>query len=133
MSPADDKDAVNPAKQGTKVSAHYTVTLQPGSSTTVRTRLWQKDEAPQGDDGTAYVFGEAFAATMEQRRQEADVFYKKVRSIRNLSKCHQIEIRLIPFVPSVYVIYIYMLYIYKLISELFTQRRNIKHKEKRLL
>lgn len=75
----DEKDAVNPAMQGTKASAHYVVTLEPGESTTVRTRLWQKDEAPEGDDGAAHVFGGAFEAIMERRRQEADVFYKKVR------------------------------------------------------
>ncbi|XP_069992194.1 uncharacterized protein [Penaeus vannamei] len=80
----NEKDAVNPAMQGTKSSAHYIVTLEPGRSTTLRTRFWQKDEAPEGDGGTNRLFGEAFQAIMEKRRQEADVFYKKVLSPRLL-------------------------------------------------
>ena len=34
-----NQDAVNPEKQGTKVAAHYRLTVGPGESATVRLRL----------------------------------------------------------------------------------------------
>jgi glycogen debranching enzyme len=62
------KDAVNPDGVGTKASAHYLTTLEPGQTVTVRLRL--SDAAP-----AASVFGRAFDATFAQRMREADEFY----------------------------------------------------------
>jgi len=63
-------DAVNPERVGTKAAPHYRRQLGPGETTTLVLRL--SDAAP-----TADPFGEAFAATMAQRRREADEFYER--------------------------------------------------------
>jgi hypothetical protein len=67
------REAVNPAGEGTKVAAHYQVTIAAGQSTVVRVRLSssfleQKDHA---FDGT---FDELFSA----RVRDADEFYRSV-------------------------------------------------------
>ncbi|KAK8730246.1 hypothetical protein OTU49_008173, partial [Cherax quadricarinatus] len=95
---SDEKTAVNPRKRGTKVCAHYVITLLPGASATVRSRLWQQDEPPglppvpsplqhEGQVSNPHsqkgqVFGEAFTTIMQQRKQEADIFYKRVLNAR---------------------------------------------------
>ncbi len=71
------KGAVNPEKKGTKVSAHYPVTLSPGESRTIRLRLSDQltgdsQQAPGG------AFGEGFEAVFKARLQEADEFYGTV-------------------------------------------------------
>jgi hypothetical protein len=67
---------INPEKRGTKVAAHYRMTVQPGASTTLRLRL--TDLAPgarfPGNGKNANPFG-GFESTFETRRQEADAFY----------------------------------------------------------
>ena len=63
--------AVNPARTGTKAAAHYTLTLQPGETRTVRLRL--------GAPGQAAPFAD-FAAIMQQRVQEADDFYADLQT-----------------------------------------------------
>ncbi|MFO0969455.1 MAG: glucosidase [Gemmataceae bacterium] len=74
------KDAVNPEKKGTKVAAHYCVTVAPGGSQTIRLRL--SDVAPaelartNGEKGSP--FGAAFDKTFQARRAEADEFYGTV-------------------------------------------------------
>jgi hypothetical protein len=69
---AGRSEAVNPARVGTKASAHYQLHLEPGQSATVRLRLC--DQAP-GDNGGGFTpFGD-FDAVLDARRQEADVFY----------------------------------------------------------
>ena len=69
-------DAVNPEKTGTKVSAHYPLTLGPGESGTVRLRLV---EQPRGGAETgSRAFGSAFDAVFKARIQEADEFYATV-------------------------------------------------------
>jgi hypothetical protein len=65
------KAAVNPEQKGTKVAAHYHVTVQPGQGQVVRLRL--TETAP----GKAGPFGD-FDAVMELRHQEADQFYDTV-------------------------------------------------------
>ena len=65
------RDAVNPAKRGTKVSALYALTIPAGGSQVVRLRL--TDAAP----GPA-PFGSGFATIMATRRREADEFYATV-------------------------------------------------------
>jgi len=72
--------AVNPEKQGTKVAAHYRVTIASGQSATVRLRLTRQSTAgtsaktkpaPSG-------FGAEFEKTLAVRLQEADEFYRSV-------------------------------------------------------
>jgi hypothetical protein len=62
--------AVNPAKEGTKASAHHVLTIGPGESRTVRVRL--------SDVAHTQAFGPAFDDTMQARRNEADEFYASV-------------------------------------------------------
>jgi hypothetical protein len=64
--------AVNPAMQGTKVAAHYRVTIASGQSATVRLRLTARGSA------ATVPFGPAFDATLAARLQEADAFYRSV-------------------------------------------------------
>ncbi len=68
---AGRKNAVNPAKIGTKAAAHYCLTFGPGESRTVRLRLGAA--VPQADSLGA-SFGDLFAI----RKQEADAFYDTV-------------------------------------------------------
>jgi hypothetical protein len=64
------RKAVNPAQRGTKVAAHYTLTISPGQHQQVRLRLSQPaQENPFAD------FDQLFA----ERQQEADVFYDCVQ------------------------------------------------------
>jgi hypothetical protein len=74
------RDAVNPDQTGTKVAAHYRLTVPPGKCETVRLRL--SVTAPEalgqarGKNGGA--FGTHFDEVLRTRRQEADVFYASV-------------------------------------------------------
>ncbi|MFZ5832166.1 MAG: MGH1-like glycoside hydrolase domain-containing protein [Planctomycetota bacterium] len=72
--------AVNPEKKGTKVAAHYRLTVNPGQSQTVRLRL--SDLAPaalaQGNGKDTTPFGSHFDGVFEARRREADEFYAAV-------------------------------------------------------
>jgi hypothetical protein len=74
------REAVNPAQQGTKASAHYPITVDPGASWTIRLRL--SDVAPAGSAvasaGPERPFGRGFDGVMDQRRKEADEFYASV-------------------------------------------------------
>ncbi|HEV8613878.1 MAG TPA: glucosidase [Methylomirabilota bacterium] len=65
------REAVNPAQVGTKVSAHYRLTLAPGETRVVCLRL--TDVAP-----TAGPFGRSFDAMLARRAREADEFYATV-------------------------------------------------------
>jgi hypothetical protein len=71
------KDAVNPKKTGTKVSAHYPLTLDAGESRTVRLRL---NDQPMENPKKAIdvLCGNAFASVFKTRLQEADEFYASV-------------------------------------------------------
>ena len=71
------KDAVNPEKKGTKVSAHYPLTLGAGESRTIRLRL---SDQPVKDSKKALggQFGKAFESVFKTRLQEADEFYATV-------------------------------------------------------
>jgi hypothetical protein len=75
-----DKNAINPEKLGTKVSAEYRFTVPARGSETVRLRL-----KPGKPDGLAHIggngrsaFGQHFDEIMESRRREADEFYAAV-------------------------------------------------------
>jgi hypothetical protein len=64
-------DAVNPKRFGTKASARYRTTIDPGQSVTIRLRF--TDQVPAGDP-----FGAEFEAIFAQRIKEADEFYATV-------------------------------------------------------
>ena len=65
------RDAVNPARTGTKAAARYRLTLPPGATRTVRLRL---TDAPPVHP----VVGDGFDTIVAQRRREADAFYATV-------------------------------------------------------
>lgn len=66
--------AVNPAKRGTKVAAHFQLNVPPGQCQTVRLRLC--DATPNGRRNAA--FGSHFDEVLQQRRNEADEFYASI-------------------------------------------------------
>ena len=68
-----NKDAVNPEKQGTKVAAHYQVTIGAGKSSVIRLRLSVNSPA-KAEHNFRKDFDEIFA----DRLREADEFYKAV-------------------------------------------------------
>ena len=72
-----NKDAVNPENTGTKVSAHYPLTLGAGESRTIRLRL---SDQPIKDASKEFgeLFGKAFESLFKTRLQEADAFYATV-------------------------------------------------------
>jgi hypothetical protein len=69
--------AVNPAKTGTKASAHYRLTVGPGECRTIRLRLSNivPSAAARGNGNVAGPFGERFDEILSARRAEADEFY----------------------------------------------------------
>lgn len=80
-----DRDAVDPARTGTKAAAHYSAIVPPGGAWALRLRLSKTTPAPIGPDqqlpGAAAPdrvppapFAE-FDAIVEARRAEADIFY----------------------------------------------------------
>jgi hypothetical protein len=73
-------DAVNPGKEGTKVSAHCRLEVPPRGSTTVRLRLTGQAPSGQGKRPSegARPFGPEFDQTFAARLEEADQFYAAV-------------------------------------------------------
>jgi hypothetical protein len=70
--------AVNPAKTGTKVSAHYTITVPAGGSETLRVRLTDTAVGGKSSKGQTNAFGSGFETAMTTRRKDADDFYRTV-------------------------------------------------------
>jgi Mannosylglycerate hydrolase MGH1-like glycoside hydrolase domain len=68
------KDAVNPAQLGTKVAAHYQVTVEPGASAEIRLRLTPADLAALAPGPFARDFDAVFSA----RIKDADEFYASI-------------------------------------------------------
>jgi hypothetical protein len=66
-----DAQAINPDRVGTKFAAHYSLTLAPGETKTVRLRL---SDQPQ----MATPFSAEFEQIFQTRKQEADEFYQDV-------------------------------------------------------
>jgi len=64
--------AVNPARTGTKASAHYHLTLAPGAGVKLQLRFTDTARA------APRAFTADFDATLAQRRQDADAFYATV-------------------------------------------------------
>jgi len=71
-----DQGAVNPGRHGTKVAAHYRLTVGAGQTATVRVRL--TGAAGGSADPHADPFGPEFAKIFTTRLQEADAFYASV-------------------------------------------------------
>jgi hypothetical protein len=71
---------VNPEHRGTKVAAHYRLTVNPGACQVVRLRL--SDVAPaapgQTSGGGTGPFGSYFEEMLQARRREADEFYAAI-------------------------------------------------------
>ncbi len=70
-----DNAAVNPAMQGTKAAARYTIDLAAGGSAELRLRF--TNEAPSPGPA-APRFDDSFPATFNARMREADEFYAQV-------------------------------------------------------
>ncbi|HLF82603.1 MAG TPA: glucosidase, partial [Blastocatellia bacterium] len=68
------KDAVNPAKTGTKAAAHYPLTLGPGETRTIKLRLTDLEIPPANSDPC----NSKFDAIFDERKREADEFYDTV-------------------------------------------------------
>ena len=67
------QDAVNPEKHGTKVAAHYQVTIGAGQTSVIRLRL-----ASSFLDQKGQPFGKPFDQLFADRLREADEFYQSV-------------------------------------------------------
>ena len=67
------QDAVNPEKQGTKVAAHYRVSVGAGQTAAIRLRLSSRVR-----EQTHQPFGTAFETLFDERRREADEFYQAI-------------------------------------------------------
>jgi hypothetical protein len=67
-------DAVNPGKKGTKVAAHYPLTLEAGESRAIRLRLGDQP-LKAASKALAEQFGESYESIFKARLQEADEFY----------------------------------------------------------
>ncbi len=67
------QDAVNPDKHGTKVAAHYQVTIGAGQTSVIRLRL-----ASSFLDQKGQPFGKLFEQLFADRLREADEFYQSV-------------------------------------------------------
>jgi hypothetical protein len=64
-------EAVNPAETGTKAAAYYLRRIEAGATAVIRLRL-----APRGN--LAMPLAAAFDRLVEERREEADAFYRRV-------------------------------------------------------
>ena len=67
------QDAVNPGRQGTKVAAHYRVTVGAGKTAVIRLRLSSSFLDQKGQP-----FGRDFDQLFDDRLREADEFYQSV-------------------------------------------------------
>jgi mannosylglycerate hydrolase MGH1-like protein len=71
---AGRQEAVNRNQRGTKAAAHYQLSVGGGSTTVIRLRL--------GSSAPDNTFGDRFAETIEERRREADEFYRAITPTR---------------------------------------------------
>jgi hypothetical protein len=65
--------AINPERVGTKMAAHYKMTIAPGEAATIRLRLTPKTSALN-----SVPFGNSFDEVFTNRLKEADAFYQSV-------------------------------------------------------
>jgi len=80
---AGDAAAINPDRLGTKAAAHYTLTIAPGATQTIRLRL-SNVESPDNP------FGD-FEPLLQTRTQEADEFYDKVAPFCQFSDIRNVQ------------------------------------------
>jgi hypothetical protein len=75
-----ESSAVNPGQTGTKVAAHYRLTVGQGESQSIRLRLSKgmPDASSSGNGRPAAAFGSAFDDDLRKRRNEADEFYQAI-------------------------------------------------------
>jgi hypothetical protein len=66
-------EAVNPEQKGTKVAAHYELTLEAGETQVIWLRL--TDSSPENSTNP---FDSEFETTFRRRQQEADEFYRRI-------------------------------------------------------
>jgi hypothetical protein len=71
------RDAVNPAKKGTKASAHFPISVGAGESRVLRLRLSNAGPNVSASASHGSVGGD-FDSVMQARRREADEFYGSV-------------------------------------------------------
>ena len=71
---ADRQEAVNPNQAGTKAAAHYQLDIGAGETALIRLRL--------SNAGSRNPFGRQFNQILEERRSEADAFYKAITPAR---------------------------------------------------
>lgn len=72
------KEAVNPERRGTKVAAHYRLTVKPGEAQVIRLRLSEVAPTAVGNGLAGDPFGRKFEKMLQLRRKEADEFYGTV-------------------------------------------------------
>ena len=74
------RDVVNPEQRGTKVAAHYYVTVPAGGSKVIRLVLADNTSgaSPPAKAQKSAWFGERFDRVLKHRQQEADEFYKSI-------------------------------------------------------
>ena len=74
------QDAVNPQQVGTKVAAHYSLTIGPGACQEVRLRLTTAGPETMGrpNGPRTGAFGKRFDEVVQARKREADEFYATV-------------------------------------------------------
>ncbi|HEY1270365.1 MAG TPA: glucosidase, partial [Terriglobales bacterium] len=68
------QEAVNPNRTGTKAAAHYQVNVAPGATAAIRLRL--------GNIGAGEPFGSQFDQVVDERRRDADAFYRAITPSR---------------------------------------------------
>ena len=73
------REAVNPARLGTKVAAHYPVSVGAEKTAVVRLRLSAAGRAPK----TGSAFGRSFETTLRARQGQADAFYAALTPARS--------------------------------------------------
>ena len=75
-----EASAVNPQQQGTKVSAHYRLTVEPGKSEVIQLRLSDvaPSAVPRSNGRPGKSFGSGFDDVFTARRKEADEFYQAI-------------------------------------------------------
>ncbi len=66
-------EKVNPARTGSKAAVHYSLSIGAGESAAIRLRLAQRTPEAMSEP-----FGASFDAIMEDRRREADEFYRSI-------------------------------------------------------
>jgi hypothetical protein len=73
-----NRAAINPKQEGTKVAAHYPLTLGSGESRTIRLRLCDQPVGGAAPAALGELCGDAFATVFQERLRDADEFYAAI-------------------------------------------------------